>query len=179
MTDSSALLAALADETRLRAFAAVLLGATDTAAVAQAVGRGERDTLRVLSRLAAVGLVGRTEAGWAAYPALLRDAAAAAAPAPAYIDHGSADPQVSTVLRTFLPEGRLVQMPAQETKRRIVLDHVARVFEPGARYPEREVDAMLKAFWDDHATLRRYLVDYGLLARDKGEYWRVGGTFAV
>jgi len=29
----------------------------------------------------------------------------------------------------------------------------------------------------DTAALRRYLVDEGILARDRGDYWRAGGTF--
>ncbi len=61
----------------------------------------------------------------------------------------------------------------------MVLDHVARVFEPGVRYPEREVDAILRAFHPDHAALRRYLVDEGFLSRENGEYWRTGGTVVI
>ncbi len=177
--DPRTLLGHLADEPRLRAFAAVLLGAADTAAVASAAGLGEKETLRVLTRLEAGGLVGRTPSGWAAYPDVLRAAVAAAAPPRAYVDHGAADPDEAAVLRVFLPEGRMVSMPAQESKRRIVLDHVCRVFEPGVRYSERSVDALLRAFWDDHVTLRRYLVDYGYLARESGQYWRIGGPFDV
>jgi hypothetical protein len=61
------------------------------------------------------------------------------------------------------------------SKRRIVLEHIAAAFEPGVRYPEREVDAILRAWHPDHAALRRYLVDEELLARDGGVYWRIGG----
>jgi hypothetical protein len=57
----------------------------------------------------------------------------------------------------------------------VVLEHIAALFEPGVRYPEREVDAILRAWHPDHAALRRYLVDEQLLARDAGEYWRIGG----
>jgi hypothetical protein len=53
------------------------------------------------------------------------------------------------------------------------------VFEIGVRYPEREVDALLRAFHDDYAALRRYLVDEGFLARDHAEYWRSGGSVDV
>jgi hypothetical protein len=60
-------------------------------------------------------------------------------------------------------------------KRRVVLEHIVASFEPGVRYPEREVDAVLRAWHPDHASLRRYLVDEDLLARDAGEYWRTGG----
>lgn len=179
-TDPIALLGVLADEARMRIFAAVLLGARSTGQIAAAGGaRGEKDALRLLSRLESAGLVSRAEGGWRAHPEILREAAAAAATPRTYVDHGVSDPDEAAVLRTFLPEGRLVQMPTQEAKRRVVLGHVAQVFEPGIRYPEREVDTLLRAFWHDHASLRRYLVDSGFLSRDAGEYWRSGGVVAV
>ena len=53
---------------------------------------------------------------------------------------------------------------------------MARVFEPGVRYPEPDVNVMLAAFFDDYAALRRYLVDEGFLARAEGSYWRAGGS---
>lgn len=70
-------------------------------------------------------------------------------------------------------------MPTQWSKRRVLLEHVAQVFEPGVRYREEEVNVLLRAFHSDHVTLRRYLVDEGFLARDHGEYWRSGGTVDV
>ena len=57
----------------------------------------------------------------------------------------------------------------------LVLEHIAAAFAPGVKYPEREVDATLRAFHPDHAALRRYLVDEELLTRDAGVYWRIGG----
>lgn len=81
------------------------------------------------------------------------------------------------VLRAFLDEaGRIIRMPAKHSKRLVVLDHVSRVFEPGVKYPEIEVNAMLRAFSDDVAMLRRYLVDEGFMTRERGVYWRTGGT---
>jgi hypothetical protein len=32
---------------------------------------------------------------------------------------------------------------------------------------------------DDHAALRRHLVDEGFLGREGGVYWRTGGSFPV
>ena len=75
--------------------------------------------------------------------------------------------------------GRLTSVPAQRTKRLVVLDHLVRVFEPGVRYPEREVNALLAAWHPDVAALRRYLVDEALLTRDAGVYWRTGGRVDV
>lgn len=81
------------------------------------------------------------------------------------------------VLRAFLdPDGRLHTIPARHAKRLVVLDHLASTFEIGVRYPEREVDAVLRAFHPDHAALRRYLVEDGFLSRRDGVYWRSGGT---
>ena len=53
---------------------------------------------------------------------------------------------------------------------------MARTFEPGHRYPEHEVNDVLRTFWPDYAALRRYLVDEGFLDRADGVYWRAGGT---
>jgi hypothetical protein len=79
----------------------------------------------------------------------------------------------------FMPDGRLRTMPSKAAKRQVVLAHIAHLFEPGVRYPEAQVDAILqgicKAGDTDHVTVRRYLVDAQLLARDAGVYWRVGG----
>jgi hypothetical protein len=84
------------------------------------------------------------------------------------------------VLRTFLRDGRLASMPARAGKRRIVLEHIVSVFEPGVRIPEREVDAALRGFYaEDWVSLRRYLVDAGLMARENGWYWRIGGYVDV
>jgi len=75
-----------------------------------------------------------------------------------------------------MPDGRITTMPAKRAKRLVLLDHVAGQFEIGVHYSELEVNAVLRAVYDDYVTLRRYLVDEGFLDRDRGEYWRSGGT---
>jgi hypothetical protein len=75
-------------------------------------------------------------------------------------------------------------MPAAHGKRLVVLDHLAGLFEPGRRYPEREVNELLGRYHPDYAMLRRYLVDDGFLDRadEQGPghsvkvYWRTGGS---
>lgn len=81
--------------------------------------------------------------------------------------------------RFFDDTGRLRQIPARAAKRRVVLDHVARLFEPGVRYSESQLNAALRAVYPDVAALRRYLVDEQFLSRDHGTYWRSGGTVEV
>lgn len=91
---------------------------------------------------------------------------------------GAADPD--KVLRAFLDaDGRLVRVPAKRAKRLVVLDLPAQQFEPGEAYPETEVNARMRAFHDDVAALRRWLVDEGFLDRRDGWYWRTGGTVPV
>ena len=79
------------------------------------------------------------------------------------------------MLRTFFRNGRLTEIPAKESKRRIVLERVALEFEPGRRYDEKEVNVIVGRFFHDYASLRRYLVDEGFLDREGGVYWRAGG----
>ena len=80
-------------------------------------------------------------------------------------------------VRAFIRRGRITAMPANRTRRRLLLDQVAQAFEPGRRYPEAVVDEILKQVFDDHCTLRRYLVDEQFMSRTAaGVYWRAGGT---
>jgi hypothetical protein len=84
------------------------------------------------------------------------------------------------VLRAFLRDGRLVAIPSRAGKRRLLLEHIVCAFEPGVRFSEREVDAVLRAFYEtDWVSLRRYLIEEGLMAREAGWYWRTGGYLDV
>jgi hypothetical protein len=74
------------------------------------------------------------------------------------------------------PDGSLKTIPAQRKKLAVILRHIAKSFEPHARYPEQEVNQILAKFHQDTATLRRELVGAGLLARARGEYWREEGS---
>jgi len=67
---------------------------------------------------------------------------------------------------------RLKEIPTQLKKQRIVLRRLAQEFEPGVHYSEKQVNETLKQFYPDFATLRRYLVDNKLMARDTRLYWR-------
>lgn len=77
------------------------------------------------------------------------------------------------VLRAFMDNGRLVRIPAQRKKRRVILELLAEDFEPGRDYPEREVNATIREVHHDVETLRRELVGEGLMTRERGVYRRV------
>lgn len=81
------------------------------------------------------------------------------------------------VLRAFLDaHGRLSSIPSKHSKRLVVLDHLAQLFEPGVHYPETEVNRILRSAHDDVAALRRHLVEEGFMDREGGIYWRCGGS---
>lgn len=90
--------------------------------------------------------------------------------------HVDVDAYDRKVLETFMsPEGRLLQFPAQQKKEEAVLRYIARAFEPGRRYPEKEVNEILSRFHEDTARLRRNLVVFGFMDREGGggDYWLV------
>jgi hypothetical protein len=87
--------------------------------------------------------------------------------------------ETAKVIRSFVRDGQLLSMPRPGRKRQIVLEHVVQIFEPGRRYPEPDVNALLRRYWPDTAALRRYLVEADLLDRSAGEYWRIGGQVDI
>ena len=183
VVDPSVVVRLLAEPARLRAFAALVLGAETLGEVAATGEITVQAASRALSRLVAGGLVDETPGGPrqpAFYRVLeerLETTARALTPSatPAPEDQTPAE----RVLSTFFVDGRLVSIPAARPKRLIVLDHLAGRFEPGRVYPERDVNFTLGLLHADYATLRRALVDEGFLERRDGFYWRSGGTFEV
>jgi hypothetical protein len=177
--DAATLVGLLADPIRLKVVAALALGADTIEDVAGAADLPLKDVALAARRLARNGLVRRDghrlELLTDRFQAAAR-AAAESAPAPEPL---SDDPAQAAVLAAFVRDGRLTSIPAQHSKRLVVLDHLVRVFEPGVRYPEREVNALLAVWHPDVAALRRYLVDEGLLTREAGVYWRSGGYVEV
>jgi len=95
----------------------------------------------------------------------LRELASTSGPA-----QESEDSEEARTLRAFFDGERLKQIPAQRKKRVIILRHLLTRFTPGQEYGERQVNEILKAANEDYATLRRELVDYGFMTRDKGIY---------
>ena len=80
------------------------------------------------------------------------------------------------VLDSFLVRGRLLRIPAQRKKRRVILERLVEDFEPERDYPEPELNRILVDYHDDVATLRRELVAECLLSRAGGVYRRVIGS---
>ncbi|CAN5753720.1 hypothetical protein BH24CHL6_BH24CHL6_05830 [soil metagenome] len=75
------------------------------------------------------------------------------------------------VLRSFFEGARLLSIPAQHSKRLVVLRYLAEtVFGEDREYPEKEVNQLLALHHPDVASLRRYLVDEGFMRREASVY---------
>lgn len=77
------------------------------------------------------------------------------------------------VIDAFFDYGKLKAIPAQQKKKRIVLEVIAQAFEFDRVYSEREVNIIIADFHDDFCTIRRDMVGEGLLVRDAKEYRRI------
>jgi biotin operon repressor len=82
----------------------------------------------------------------------------------------SAEAGEREVLVNFLEGDRLTKIPVSRKKRWLILQWLARKFAAGTEYSEAQVNAILKRHHEDAATLRRELVGYRMLARDRGVY---------
>ncbi len=77
------------------------------------------------------------------------------------------------VLRAFMHDGVLSAIPAQRKKQQIILEEIVKAFEYERRYTEKEVNHILVDVNEDVAALRRGMIDFGLMERSQGLYWRV------
>ncbi|MFJ8828180.1 DUF2087 domain-containing protein [Streptomyces sp. NPDC102467] len=143
------ILAALADVTRRTVYSAVVLQADTTQGIAERLGMAPGRCAKSLSTLEQAELVVYTDRRWSAVSDVWRHAA----------------------LRRPRPRPA-VSIPSKHSKRRTFLEGLVPLFELHRRYPEVEVNEILREVHPDVAALRRYLVEEQLLVRADGRYWR-------
>jgi DNA-binding transcriptional ArsR family regulator len=129
----------------------------------------DRDSTKPAHALA----IGRLHALGRALDALEREALPPSAVGPGGSGFGEVPRGDAKVLRAFFEDGRLTAIPAQESKRLVVLRYLLdRCFPEDRVYPEKEVNQRLALIHPDVAALRRSLVDGRLMTRSAGEYRR-------
>lgn len=172
--------AALSDEERLRV--AGLLAGRDatTQELAALLQMRPQVVSKHLATLADAGLVQSTQRGtltnWSLDVAALREQrkrllARERLPSPA--DEPGTPEWERSVLASFFDGERLKEIPANLKKRHVVLTWLVERFEPETRYPEREINEVIKRHHPDTASLRRELIDHGYMQRENGVYWRI------
>ena len=176
---------ALADENRLKIVGLLAQKPSSVEALADALGLSASTTSHHLSRLSKSGLVSARADGHYYIYSLNTDALRGMsqhllqeenlpALSQGAVNTGD-DLFESKVMKAFVDsEGRITAFPAQEKKFLVLLRYVLKAFEPGQRYPEKEVNGILKRYNEDTASLRRGLVEYKLMQREGGggAYWR-------
>lgn len=77
------------------------------------------------------------------------------------------------VIAAFFEYGKLKSIPAQRKKERICLEEIAKAFEVGVVYDEKEVNEKIESFYSDYCTIRRDMISERIMERNGTEYVRV------
>jgi len=186
---SLAITKALADGSRLRVLACLLEGGRYVEELSERLGLAASTVSFHLGKLQQVGLVAKErQQYYTVYrvrPELLdlrlRD----------LLDTGASERSLQQertlryerkVLDAFFDGPCLRRMPAQRKKAAICLRRFAADMEPGRRYPELELNSLIRSRYADYCTVRRRMIEEGMVARHRQVYWLVapvappGGT---
>lgn len=92
----------------------------------------------------------------------------------ALLDVDLDDNQRKIVANYTNADGSLKAIPTKSAKVLAVLEYIILDFDPGNVYLESEVNEILSRYYSDTTTLRRLLIDYRMLNREKdgSQYWR-------
>lgn len=77
------------------------------------------------------------------------------------------------VIKAFFEYGKLKSIPAQRKKKLICLEEIAKEFQTGRTYEEKEVNEIIGAFHEDVCTLRRDMISEGIFTREGSIYKKV------
>jgi biotin operon repressor len=181
---------ALADETRLKMAALLASQPRSGEQLAELLKIKAATVSHHLSKLADAGLVSSASEGHKKFYTLRLDAVRATAKQLQAKDPGFLVPAGGNitqfypnrvlydeydrrVLKDFLnSDGSLRQLPMQRKKFGAVLKHIVQDIEPGREYTEKQINALLKRRHPDTASLRRGMIDFRLMERKSGVYWR-------
>ncbi len=77
------------------------------------------------------------------------------------------------VIKNHIKNDKIVNIPRSEKKKIIILQYLVQKFERNKKYTEVEVNEVIKQMNEDFASLRRYLIQYGFMARENNGsiYW--------
>ena len=91
---------------------------------------------------------------------------------PSTLDEKNEKLKQSVLRNFFTAEGKLKHIPAQQKKKRIVLESLAEKLEQGKSYTEKELNRFIQQFHPDFATIRREFIMHAYLYREKEIYER-------
>jgi hypothetical protein len=169
---------AMASAERLRVIGALARGRATQAEIAEQLHMPVREVFNHLSYLVHVGVIAETDGVYDLDEKAIASLARGQfeGKRESYSLPQDEPEDVRKVLKNFFnPDGTLRQIPAAAGKLLIILGFIVDAFAFDTDYTEKEVNTILRRFHVDTAALRRYLVDYGFMARESNgtRYWRV------
>ena len=169
---------AMASADRLRIVGLLSQGSKRAVEIAEALGMHPSDVNRHLEQLTDSSVVSETQGVYDLNEKAIESLARGQfeGKRPVYVPEEDREEDVRKVLRAYLnADGTIRQLPQEGKKMMIMLNFILDAFSLDANYTEKEVNTILRRFHVDTATLRRNLIDYGLMAResDGTRYWRI------
>lgn len=181
----------LGDESRLTLLRLLNQQEYNVGDLAERVGLGEPTVSHHLSKLRQAGLVSLRMEGNQRFYRLNQKGLArfksqvarieqfppepeATAPDESWIKELGWSAEDSKVLHDYTQNGKLIRIPSKRGKLLVILRWLATRFQPDTLYSEAEVNDLIKSVHaEDYVGLRRDLVDWGYLRRERGggKYW--------
>lgn len=173
----------LANEERIRIIGLLAEKEAGIEEIAMRLGSKESAAARHLSKLVELGLVSSRleenakifnldtsslhEMNKQVMQSFRRDTSAA-------IPEGAAYPAwEKETLDHYVDGEEILLLPSGYKKRLVVLKWIADHFEPERKYPEIQVNEIIENHHPDYCTVRREMVDEGMMDRSGGVYWRL------
>lgn len=170
----------LADETRLKLLGLLTQREYSVKALAQALGVREPTVSHHLAKLFDHDIVSMRAEGTTHYYSLNRNALQAfkkdlftTGQVETLVADVAEDAFERKVMSNFFEGDRLIEIPAAHKKRRVVVRWLANKFEMGAEYPQKEVNRVIKKYHPDTATLRRELLAFKFMTRERDTFTRI------
>jgi hypothetical protein len=90
-----------------------------------------------------------------------------------YLITKAEEEKIISAMFSSLAPLKLKTFSSKEKKKIVILKKISEQFERNKRYSEKELNNIIKEIYEDFATIRRYLIEYGFLERTKDckEYW--------
>lgn len=173
---------ALADPTRIRLLILLADGECNGQSLAEKLGVTPATVTHHASKLREAGLIherrDKNTLFFSLHHAFIRDYASATADLIYRKQKGGTDMlaeeqervRQAVIKNFFTAGGALKYLPAQLKKKLIVLEHLASQLEVGRKYGENEINAFIKRFHDDFATIRREFIMHQFLYREREIY---------
>ena len=175
---------AMASAERLRIIGVLARGRATQAEIVEQLHMPFREVFNHLAFLQHVGVVSETDGVYDLNEKAIESLARGQfeGKRPTYIPDEDMEEDVRRTLKNFLSaDGTIKEIPHPGIKLKsvnqllIILNYVVDAFAFDTDYTEKEVNTILRRFHLDTASLRRYLVDHALMAResDGTRYWRL------